>query len=197
MKYDFENISEKLKKRMDADRFRHTTGVEYTAASMAMVWGADLGDAFIEKAMAAGLLHDNAKCLTADKLLEKSLKHGIDITDSERENPFLLHGKLGSYYAQSRYGIDDPDILSSIKWHTTGRPDMSLLEKIIFTADYIEPGRTKQPRLAEIRKLAFSDIDRCVYVISDDTLNYLSGRKRCIDEMTVKTRDYYKKLIEG
>ena len=197
MKYDFENISEKLKKRMDADRFRHTTGVEYTAASMAMVWGADLGDDFIEKAMAAGLLHDNAKCLTADKLLEKSLKHGIDITDSERENPFLLHGKLGSYYAQSRYGIDDPDILSSIKWHTTGRPDMSLLEKIIFTADYIEPGRTKQPRLAEIRKLAFSDIDRCVYVISDDTLNYLSGRKRCIDEMTVKTRDYYKKLIEG
>ena len=194
MIYDLDNITEKVSKKIDADRLRHTIGVEYTAASMAMVLGANKGAEFMEKAMVAGLLHDNAKCMPPEKLLEKSIKHGLELTEAERKNPFLLHGKLGAYYAHSRYGIDDSDILNAITWHTTGRPDMSLLEKIIFTADYIEPGRTKQPRLDDIRKLAFTDIDSCVYAISDDTLNYLSGRKRCIDAMTVKTRDFYKSL---
>lgn len=197
MKYDIDKITEKVSKKIDSDRLRHTIGVEYTAASMAMALGADMGADFIEKAMVAGLLHDNAKCMSPEMLLEKSVRHKIEVTDAEKNNPFLLHGKLGAYYAHAKFGIDDNDILNAITWHTTGRPDMSLLEKIIFTADYIEPGRTKQPRLDIIRKLAFTDIDRCIFAISDDTLNYLSGRKRCIDDMTVKTRDYYKKLIEG
>lgn len=196
MTYDLDSITAKVSKKIDSDRLRHTIGVEYTAASMAMVLGAELGASFMEKAMVAGLLHDNAKCMPPEKLLEKSIKHGLEISDSERNNPFLLHGKLGAYYAKSKYGIEDPDILNAITWHTTGRPDMSLLEKIVFTADYIEPGRSKQPRLDDIRKLAFTDIDRCVYAISDDTLNYLSGRKRCIDDMTVKTRDFYKNICE-
>ena len=197
MTYDLDKIAEKVSKKVDNNRMRHTIGVEYTAASMAMVLGADMGTEFMEKAMVAGLLHDNAKCLPPEKLLEKSLKHGIEVTDAERDNPFLLHGKLGAYYARTKYGIDDEDIISAITWHTTGRPDMSLLEKIVFTADYIEPGRTKQLGLDIIRKLAFTDIDRCVFKISDDTLNYLTGRKRCIDDMTVKTRDFYKKICEG
>lgn len=193
-KYDFDKIKSKLSKRIDNERLAHTIGVQYTAAALAMRY-ADISNTtkLMEQAMIAGLLHDNAKCLSEKDMLEKSIKHGIEITQSERDNPFLLHGKLGAYYAPKRYGVEDEAVLEAIRWHTTGKPDMTLLEKIIFVADYIEPGRKKQPNLDAIRQLAFTDIDKCVYVISDDTLNYLSGRKRCIDEMTVKTRDFYKK----
>lgn len=190
--YDLEKITKKLSKRIDADRLRHTVGVQYTAAALAMAL-APTGEEnrLLLQAMTAGLLHDNAKCMSGEELLEKSQKHGIAASDSERENPFLLHGKLGAYYAKHRYGVGEEEILNAIAFHTTGRPDMTLLEKIIFVADYIEPGRSRQPRLDELRRIAFHHIDRCVYLISDDTLCYLAGRKRCIDEMTELTRDFY------
>ena len=68
---------------------------------------------------------------------------------------------------------------------------MSLLEKIVFVADYIEPNRTKQPNLSELRALAFADIDKCIYRISEDTLMYLNEHNMPVDETTVATRDYY------
>lgn len=189
-KYDLDKITEKLSKKIDASRMRHTIGVEYTAASLAMALAPNGREKeLLMQAMTAGLLHDNAKCMSGEKLLEKSLKHGIAVSEIERENPFLLHGKLGAYYAKSRYGVEDEEILDAITFHTTGRPDMTLLEKIIFVADYIEPGRKKQPRLDELRRLAFENIDLCVYYISDDTLNYLS--QKAVDEMTERTRDFY------
>lgn len=192
-KYDFDAIRHKLSKYIDESRMTHTLGVMYTAAALAMHYAPEgAEDELLGQAMIAGLLHDNAKCMSDAQMLEKALKHSIDVTESERDNPFLLHGKLGAYYAAHRYGVEDEAVLSAITWHTTGRPDMTLLEKIVFTADYMEPGRTKQPNLAYIRRLAFEDLDKCVYVISDDTLNYLKGKKKCIDEMTVKTRDFYK-----
>ena len=178
--YDFDAIRHKLSKYIDESRMTHTLGVMYTAAALAMHYAPEgTEDELLCQAMIA-------------QMLEKALKHSIDVTESERDNPFLLHGKLGAYYAAHRYGVEDEAVLSAITWHTTGRPDMTLLEKIVFTADYMEPGRTRQPNLAYIRRLAFENLDRCVYVISDDTLNYLKGKKKCIDEMTVKTRDFYK-----
>ena len=195
-KYNFDKIKARLSKHINEDRLAHTIGVQYTAAALAMRYSdSDNAAELLEQAMIAGLLHDNAKCMSDKEMLEKALKHGIDVTESERDNPFLLHGKLGAYYARRRYDVEDEAVLGAITWHTTGRPDMTLLEKIVFVADDIEPGRKKQPNLDKIRQLAFDDIDKCVYVISDDTLNYLAGRKRCIDEMTVKTRDFYNKYI--
>lgn len=193
--YDLDNLRLHLHSAVDAKRFEHSVGVSYTAAALAMVY--DSSSDFIHKALVAGLLHDNAKCLSDSDLYLYSQKAGIDITESEKNTPFLLHGKLGAYYARKDYGIEDEDILNAITWHTTGRPGMSLLEKIIFTADYIEPGRTKQKNLCELRKLAFCDLDRCVYRISDDTLEYLSAKSQSIDSMTVRTRDFYKKYIRG
>lgn len=188
--YDLEKITKKLSKRIDESRMRHTVGVQYTAASLAMALAPKGQEKkLLSQAMTAGLLHDNAKCMSGSDLLEKSLKHGIKISGIEKENPFLLHGKLGAYYAKHRYGVEDEEILNAIAFHTTGRPDMTLLEKIIFVADYIEPGRRKQPRLDELRRTAFTDIDLCVYLISEDTLNYLYPK--AIDEMTVRTRDFY------
>ena len=105
----------------------------------------------------------------------------------------MLHGKLGAYYARTEFGIEDEDIINSIVWHTTGRPDMSLLEKIVFVADYIEPLRYKQKNLKEIREMAFSDLDECVYMIARDTVDFIESHGKNLDDMTVRTRDFYKK----
>ena len=96
------------------------------------------------------------------KVADACKKNNIPFTEFEKENPYLLHGKIGAFIAKDKFDIKDEDILNSITWHTTGRPNMSLLEKIIFVADYIEPSRYKMPRLKELRKMAFVDIDKCL-----------------------------------
>ena len=136
--YDLWKLDKKLQKEVDEDRYHHTLGVMFTAASMAMVWGEDL-----EKARVAGLLHDCAKCIPNKKKITMCEKNKIEITEFERNNPFLIHAKLGAFLAKDKYKVEDPEILSAIIWHTTGKEDMTLLEKIIYIADYIEPARNK------------------------------------------------------
>ena len=200
-KIDFDEIDQKVSHYIDRKRYLHTKGVEMTAACMAMKYGAEAGlsepelTAFTNRVRLAGLLHDNAKCGSNEELLSSCEAYGIPIRDVERINPFLLHGKLGAYYLKERYGIEDKEIAMAITYHTTGRPEMSLMEKIIFTADYIEPGRTKQKNLSRLRALAFSDLDSCVAQIAEDTLEYLGTTGEPIDEMTSLTADYYKELI--
>ncbi len=145
----------------------------------------------IQKAQTAGLLHDCAKCLSDDKRLSICKKNHIPVTELEGRNPFLLHAKVGSYLAREKYGIKDRDILMAIQSHTTGRKNMSLLEKIVFVADYIEPGRKHAPNLSEIRKLAFLDLDKAMLRILEDTLGYLKNSNGDIDPMTEETWRYY------
>lgn len=181
-----------MEKAQDSKRFEHTLGVEYTAAALAMRYDCD-----IKSARAAGLLHDCAKCLTDEKRLSICEKNGIPIQDMERRNPFLLHAKVGAYLAREKYGVEDADILNAIRSHTTGRQNMSLLEKIIFVADYIEPGRKSAPNLTEIRKLAFLDLDKAMLKILEDTLRYLKDSGGEIDPGTEETRDYYAMCAEN
>ena len=96
----------------------------------------------------------------------------------------------------SNAGHGNPEICDAIRWHTTGKPDMSLLEKIIFVADYIEPGRFTAKNLPLIRKMAFSDIDEALLKILYDTLVYLNSTGNAVDPMTQKTYEYYKRLDE-
>lgn len=181
-----EAIQKKLKKELDKSRYEHTLGVMYTAGSLAMAYGYDY-----EKAMLAGLLHDCAKCLTAEKKIALCEKNDLLVTDVERENPGLLHAKAGSVLAQKEYGVKDPQILHAIAVHTTGEPDMNTLDKIIYVADYIEPGRKEAPHLPALRQLAFSDLNRCVADILYDTLHYLKGRKGSVDPTTQITYQFY------
>ena len=190
--YDFAKIEKKLSKYLDEDRFQHTMGVMYTSACLAMVHGYDVKDAQV-----AGLLHDCAKCIPAKKKLKICKENKIPVTDFEREHTFLLHAKVGAWVAREKYGVTDPEILSAITWHTTGKEDMTLLEKIVYIADYIEPARNKAPRLPEIRKIAFEDLDHCMYAILHDTLEYLDGDPRDIDQATIRAYDYYKKLVNA
>ena len=168
MKYNFAEYEKKLKKYLDKDRYRHTLGVMYTAAALAMAHDDDM-----EQAQMAGLLHDCAKCIPNKKKLKICKKQNIRISSVEKSNPFLLHAKLGAYIAKEKYQIEDEEILSAIRWHTTGKEAMSELEKIVYIADYIEPGRNKAPRLAWIRKVAFEDLDEGMYYILKDSLSYL------------------------
>lgn len=184
------DIQKKLKKRLQKERYRHTVGVAYTAAALAMKYEFD-----IQKAFLAGLLHDCAKAYKSSKYLQMASVYDISVSDSEEKNPSLLHAKLGACLAKSVYGINDEDILNSIIFHTTGRPGMTLLEKIVFTADYIEPGRYKQKRLDEIRKTAFENIDLCIFMISEDTVSHLKTKPDAIDPNTELTYLYYKKLV--
>lgn len=188
-KYDFIKMQKKLVKYLDEDRFAHTLGVMYTCASLAMVHGYDLEDAQV-----AGLLHDCAKCIPNKKKLKLCSQHNISVTAFEEEHPFLLHAKLGAYIARKKYDITDEEILSSITYHTTGRREMSLLEKIVYIADYIEPMRNKAPNLDKIRKLAFQDLDECLYEILKDTLEYLDENPQNVDNTTKEAFSYYKEL---
>ncbi len=183
---DLRKIRKAMERTLDARRYEHTLGVEYTAAALAMCYNSS-----IKNAQLAGLLHDCAKCLSDEKRLSICEKHNISINEIERKNPALLHAKVGSFLAMEEYGVNDPDVICAILNHTTGRPGMSLLEKIIFVADYIEPGRNKNPGLNEIRQLAFADIDAAMIRILGDTLQYLEECGGDIDPMTQKTYQYY------
>jgi predicted HD superfamily hydrolase involved in NAD metabolism len=185
-------IKKYLKKHLTKERYHHTVGVAYTAMSMAMKYNPQPdNNEFMIKAEIAGLLHDCAKCMDNDKKIRICNKNQISYSKIEAENPYLLHGKVGAYIARKEFDILDEDILNAITWHTTGRPDMSLLEKIIFVADYIEPSRRPIPELNLIRQLAFTDIDQTVIKILENTLKYLNEKGNPIDDMTQKTYDSY------
>lgn len=181
------SIRKKVKKALDKDRYQHTLGVAYTAGCLAMANGCD-----VEKAMLAGLLHDCAKCIPNEEKLSLCKKHKITLTEVEKRNPFLIHAKLGAYLAKKQYGVDDAEILHAITVHTTGAPDMSLLDKILFIADFIEPDRDKAKNLAEIRQLAFRDLDDALFQILSDTLSYLGKSAHEIDPRTEETYRFYR-----
>lgn len=188
--YNLIKLQKKVKKELDQDRFQHTLGVMYTASALAMCYGTDL-----EKAQVAGLLHDCAKCIPNDKKIRMCKEREIEISKVELSSPYLLHSKLGAVLAKEKYGVEDPEILSAIQWHTTGRPNMTTLEKIIFTADYIEPHRSKAENLPAVRRLAFHDLNLTVCRILEDTLHYLDSGNEEIDPMSRSAFRYYHKLF--
>ena len=183
-------MQKKLKPHLDKDRYSHTLGVMYTAAALAMCHGADL-----DQALTAGLLHDCAKCIPGETKIRLCRRYHLNISEAEQKNPSLLHAKLGAFLAAKKYHVRDRDILNAIASHTTGRPHMSVLEKIIYIADYMEPGREELPNMGDVRKLAFQDLEECLYRILKDSLTYLNSKDMVIDPMTEKTYLYYKKKV--
>lgn len=184
-------MKKKLEGKLSSKRFEHSIGVEYTAATMAFIHGVDE-----QKAMIAGLLHDCAKYVSNEKKILKCEKRNIPISECEYANPELLHAKLSAAYAKEKYEVTDDEILSAITWHTTGRPAMSTLEKIIYIADYIEPNRNVLPEMDVIRKKAYSDLDRCLLHILTNSMHYLEKKGSAVDPITKETYDYYSNIIK-
>ncbi|MCR4891829.1 MAG: bis(5'-nucleosyl)-tetraphosphatase (symmetrical) YqeK [Lachnospiraceae bacterium] len=186
MTEEINRIKKKIKKVLDKERYQHTLGVAYTACSMAMRYGENPDRLFL-----AGILHDCAKNIPNQEKYALCKKYKISLNETEKIAPYLLHSKLGAYLAEHTYGIKDMEVLNAVRYHTTGRPGMSRIEKIIFTADYIEPNRKNAPNLPEVRRLAFTDLDEAVVKILDDTLEYLESGSRPIDPMTRMTYEFY------
>jgi len=186
---DIDKASRQLKKSMGSYRYNHTQGVRYTAAALAMCHGEDA-----YKAELAGLLHDCAKEIPDASKLKICEKRHIPVTEVEKENPFLLHAKLGAYLASEDYGVADEAVLSAITWHTTGRPAMSRLDQIVFIADYIEPHRNKSENLPQIRAMAFKDLDECCYMVLKDTLVFLKRKSARVDQHSRAAFEYYEEI---
>ena len=182
-------IRKHLKKKLNPMRYEHTLGVSYTCMALAMRYSADL-----DQAEMAGLLHDCAKRYDDVTIIRKCQERGVELTESELRAPAVIHAKLGAWMAEHKYGITDPEILSAIACHTTGKPAMSLLDKILYVADYIEPRRDKAPNLPALRRLAFEDLDEALYQILDSTRNYLKKTGTAEDATTEQTWEYYSKL---
>ena len=185
-----EQIKTKVKQVLKPSRYEHTLGVMYTAGALAMRYHEDMYNALF-----AGLLHDCAKSFSESACFSLCNSLRIPMSDIERKNPGLLHAKLGAKLAEREYGITDSYITDAICYHTTGRPNMTLLDKIIYVADYMEPNRYEAPKLDEIRRLAFEDIDECLYAILESTMRYLEQKNAVIDPMTEETYLYYKKEL--
>ncbi len=180
---------QRLQDKLPPMRYEHSLGVAYTAMALAMRYEYDL-----DRAEVAGLLHDCAKYYTDGEIIKKCRKHEIPLSEAELQAPAVLHAKYGAWLAEHRYGVSDPEILSAIRWHTTGKAEMSLLDKIIYIADYIEPRRDKAPDLPRMRKLAFEDLDQTMFEILDGTLQYLRQKGGNVDPMTNEAYDYFKEL---
>lgn len=183
------NLEQKLQQNLQPKRYLHTLGVAYLSASLAMCHGSSHRDALV-----AGLLHDCAKNYPNQDLLERCLTLNLPLSEYERKIPDLLHAVYGAYLAKQEYGITQEDILLAIRNHTLGRPGMTLLEQIVYLADYFEPERTHPttPGLDEIRKIAFQNLDEATYLVSQNTLQYFATTGKEADPMTFKVFQYYK-----
>ncbi|NLG53090.1 MAG: HD domain-containing protein [Clostridiales bacterium] len=176
-------ISEsELLNRMSPERLRHTLSCAESAVKLAERHGAD------EKyALDAALLHDITRDLSFKNQLKICREHDIILSDIHKKSPALLHAITGSVIAKTEFSAPDP-VCDAIRWHTTGRAGMTLLEKIIWVADFIEPGRTGE-HVKAVRDAAFSDIDRALLLGIDATIRYLILKSGYIDTDTVEARN--------
>lgn len=171
---------------LDQRRVPHVLGTEETAAKLALRWGADEEDA-----RRAALLHDCTKRLSREEHLDLCKKYGIAVDEQERKTGGkLLHAKTGAALARDLFGVSD-EIYSAIYWHTTGKPEMTLLEKIIYLADYIEPTRNFGA-LKELRPLAYEDLDRAMLRGLTIAVEDLSRKGMVLHPNSVRARDYLK-----
>lgn len=184
-------IRENLQSKLSAVRYEHSLSVSFTCISLAMCYGYDL-----HKAELAGILHDCAKRYDDETIIKKCVKREIELTASELAAPSVIHAKLGAWMAEHKYGVTDPDILSAIACHTTGKIEMTLLDKILYLADFIEARREEIPGLAAVRNLAFRDLDEAVFQTMGGTLQYLEHTGRMIDPMSIEAYEYYKGMRE-
>ena len=179
-------LRSKLKTKLDPMRYEHSLSVSFTCMNLAMRYGYD-----IDKAELAGLMHDCGKRFADEIILKKCISHKIPVTDAEMKALPVLHAKYGAWLAENKYGIEDPEIISAIACHTTGKADMSVLDKIVYIADYIEPNRREIPGLSKIRQIVFQNIDQAICLSSERTIRYLEDNGNKIDPMTIKTYEFY------
>ena len=182
-----EKILEYIRMNLKESRLQHTYRVAETAVAMARREGAD-----VRKAEIAALLHDCARNLSPEKL--NSLVEELGLPDRYRDNVNLSHSKVGAAFAGRLFNIDDREILDAISYHTTGRCRMTTLEKIVFLADAIEPGRD-YPGVEAIRDAAEESLDRGCLKSLEGTIEFLKAADKFIDNDTIEAFNDIKEKI--
>ena len=172
-----------LSKRLKPSRLLHTLGVMNKAGELADIHGCSK-----DKAMIAGVLHDYAKNISEDELKEYIIKNDIDLDKESSMNINLMHGIVGAHMVRKDLGIEDQEILNAISYHTFGRENMSLLEKVVFLADAIEDGRNYKG-VDEIRNLSLLDLDKAIVLSIENTLSYVLHSGEVIHLNSIRLRN--------
>jgi predicted HD superfamily hydrolase involved in NAD metabolism len=171
-----------VQSRMPEKRWAHTLGVMETAVILAKRFGGDY-----EKADVAAILHDVCKYWPIDEQAKVIREQGLplELLDYDKE---LWHAHAGAYIAQAEYGVDDEEVLDAIRYHTSGRVNMTLLDKIVCLADYMEPGRDF-PAVHKIREIAEYNLEKALIAGFDSTIEFLISKGKRIYPLTIFTRN--------
>jgi predicted HD superfamily hydrolase involved in NAD metabolism len=177
-----EAMIEAVQQQMPAKRWEHVRGVMTSAVALAKQYGANA-----EKAELAALLHDYCKYWPVDKQAQVLIDHGYsgDLLANDKQ---LWHGPAAAYFIQDEFGITDQEVLDAIRYHTSGRANMTLMDKIICLADYIEPGRDF-PEVDKIRKKAENSLEKALIAGFDSTLLHLISKKQKVYPLTLMARN--------
>ena len=179
---DKESLEDFLSANLKESRYRHSLGVEEMAVRLANLHGADE-----EKAAFAGRYHDIAKNFDTETMDSYVRKYGL--SEKLIGNNALAHSKVGAAILEHEFGVTDREILDAVRYHTTARKDMTLLEELIFVADVVEDNRTYSD-LDYYQDLAYRDLDRACLEILEYTIGSLASKGKVIDKDTLEARDW-------
>jgi len=185
MKYTDEEIIAIIQKRLSANRYQHSLRVAEVARRLAEQYRVDPGQAYT-----TGLLHDYAKGLSGQQLLDIAENHGLISHPVDRLVPDLLHGPVGAYLVQTELGLEDVNMLAAIANHTLGALNMSPLEEIVFLADMIEPGRD-YPGLERLQCLTERSLEEGMLFGLESTIRYCVDQGRIIHPRSIEVRNHY------
>ena len=172
-------IEKYLKSKLPPKRYTHVLSVRELALDLAEKHGADL-----RKVNLAALLHDCAKWMKNSEQYEAAASHGIQLDEVERQNPSLLHALIGAEFAVSRFDVEDPEVLNAIRIHTTGSGKMTLIDKILYVADFAEPKRDHAEADA-VRALAYQNLNKAVFEVSRYKIEHLLAKGVLIHPYTI------------
>ncbi len=174
---------ERLQGMLGNKRLEHSLAVSDMAAGLAELYGADR-----QQAALAGLLHDCARDLPSEELLAMARQNGVPVDDVEEVMPVLLHAPVGALLARRRFGVQDKAVLRAIALHTLGDETMTLLDKIVFVADKVAPGR-RFPGVEELRQIAQQNLDRALLCCFDAAIILSVRRGELIHPRAVQARN--------
>lgn len=189
MEYSREALIEEVSDQMPDKRWKHTLGVMESSVKLAQRYGADPA-----RAETAAILHDVAKYWPVERMREIIEQNGLS-AELLKYDKQLWHAEVGAFVAEHDYGITDSEVLDAIRYHTSGRENMSLLEKIVCLADYIEPGRDF-PGVDEIRRLAKVSLEEGLVAGLDSTISLLLEKRRIVFPLTVLARNDLVRILE-
>lgn len=190
---DIKQIEKTLKGMLPERRLKHSLNVSKCAVKLSEIYKCDK-----EKAEIAGLVHDCAKYFTDEQIEDSIKRFNVELDPLEVNNIALSHSVIGSYVAVDVFNIKDEEIINAIKYHTTGKENMSLLEKIIYMADLIEEGRNF-PKVEELRELTYSGkLEEALLLSFNNTIKFIIDNNQLIHPRTIKARNYIlEELIIG